>query len=339
MAFLPELNTFDENVYQIEETDLVLGGPDGISNKQARSLANRTNWLRKAQKGFNSITSITANATLSWDDVINKQILVSATVNIQLTLPTVDTQYIGARAFIQNDTLKNVTLIAPLRFDATDVSNIILAATETIELVLIGTRWLVRSFSGNLTSVGNTFYDYKERRNTLVCNGSLVARADYPRLWAFAQTLGSSLLTDVAWNGSPDNIGFFSSGNGSTTFRIPDLRGVFVRSLDLGSGRDNGRITEQPGGYEQEAFKQHLHPNGSLKFFTTQGSGGGQYGIVKKNPEISVTYWDLSAPNFPPPDFGGFIVTHYDNENSNTANAGGAETRPKNIGLIPLIKV
>lgn len=46
MANLPEQNTYPAGVYQIETTDPVVGGVDGISNIQARQLANRTRWLK-----------------------------------------------------------------------------------------------------------------------------------------------------------------------------------------------------------------------------------------------------------------------------------------------------
>ena len=46
MATLPEESKFDEGVYQIELTDSVVGGPNGISNAPMRNLANRTRWLK-----------------------------------------------------------------------------------------------------------------------------------------------------------------------------------------------------------------------------------------------------------------------------------------------------
>jgi len=45
-ADLPETETYDTGVYQIETTDPVIGGVDGISNKSARNLANRTKYLK-----------------------------------------------------------------------------------------------------------------------------------------------------------------------------------------------------------------------------------------------------------------------------------------------------
>ncbi|MFJ7792901.1 hypothetical protein [Pseudomonas sp. NPDC096950] len=46
MADLPELNEWTEGIYQLETSDPVLGGPDGIDNLQGKQLANRTRWLK-----------------------------------------------------------------------------------------------------------------------------------------------------------------------------------------------------------------------------------------------------------------------------------------------------
>jgi hypothetical protein len=46
MANLPETATYEAGIYQIETTDPVVGGPNGVSNAQAKQLANRTAWLK-----------------------------------------------------------------------------------------------------------------------------------------------------------------------------------------------------------------------------------------------------------------------------------------------------
>ncbi|WP_219809122.1 pyocin knob domain-containing protein [Campylobacter concisus] len=46
MANLKEENKWEEGIYQLEVTDPVVGGIDGISNKQAKQLANRTSYLK-----------------------------------------------------------------------------------------------------------------------------------------------------------------------------------------------------------------------------------------------------------------------------------------------------
>lgn len=47
MGKLTELEKWEDDVYQIETSDPVLGGPDGVSNRPQKQLANRTQWLKK----------------------------------------------------------------------------------------------------------------------------------------------------------------------------------------------------------------------------------------------------------------------------------------------------
>ena len=47
MAKLPETSRYEADIYQIEKTDPVVGGRDGLSNRQATQLGNRTGWLKQ----------------------------------------------------------------------------------------------------------------------------------------------------------------------------------------------------------------------------------------------------------------------------------------------------
>ncbi|HGY6024952.1 TPA: hypothetical protein ACNV5P_001600 [Enterobacter asburiae] len=59
MANLPETPQWEDGIYQIEVSDPVLGGPDGISNRQAKQLASRTSYLK--QKVEKSGTDLAAH--------------------------------------------------------------------------------------------------------------------------------------------------------------------------------------------------------------------------------------------------------------------------------------
>ncbi len=85
MANIAETSNWDEGIYQIETTDQVIGGSNGISNKQAKGLANRTKWLKDAlttlQTAFSNLGSAAgkaANATKKagdipvWDSLYSK---------------------------------------------------------------------------------------------------------------------------------------------------------------------------------------------------------------------------------------------------------------------------
>ncbi|EAA9598102.1 tail fiber protein [Salmonella enterica] len=54
MGKLTELEQWDEDIYQIETSDPVLGGPEGLSNRPQKQLANRTQWLKKQLEDANN---------------------------------------------------------------------------------------------------------------------------------------------------------------------------------------------------------------------------------------------------------------------------------------------
>jgi hypothetical protein len=54
MATLPETPTWESGIYQLEVTDPVQGGQDGIDNLQAKQLANRTAYLKQQADAANT---------------------------------------------------------------------------------------------------------------------------------------------------------------------------------------------------------------------------------------------------------------------------------------------
>ena len=63
MANLPETPQWEEGIYQIEVSDPVLGGPDGISNRQGKQLASRTLYLKQqVEKGGSDLAKHVAAA-------------------------------------------------------------------------------------------------------------------------------------------------------------------------------------------------------------------------------------------------------------------------------------
>ncbi|EPR6232579.1 phage tail protein [Escherichia coli] len=63
MANLPETPQWEDGIYQIEVSDPVLGGPDGISNRQGKQLASRTMYLKQqVEKGGSDLAAHIAAA-------------------------------------------------------------------------------------------------------------------------------------------------------------------------------------------------------------------------------------------------------------------------------------
>lgn len=71
----------------------------------------------------------------------------------------------------------------------------------------------------------------------LKCNGQAVSRTSYAQLFAAINVT-------------------YGQGDGTTTFNVPDYRGMFLRGHDSGKGVDDDRTF---GSYQEDAFKSHTH--------------------------------------------------------------------------------
>lgn len=77
MANLQESQNYEAGVYQLETTDPVVAGPEGISNLQAKQLANRTAWLKQ------QVDTLLADlGDLGIDDVSGLQIALNAKLGL-----------------------------------------------------------------------------------------------------------------------------------------------------------------------------------------------------------------------------------------------------------------
>lgn len=103
----------------------------------------------------------------------------------------------------------------------------------------------------------------------LKCNGQLVSRTTYASLFAFATAAG--LVSEATWSGG--SYGNFSVGDGATTFRLPDLRGMWTRGLDESRGIDSGRAI---GVYQADLLFNHSHAltDTGHQHTGTTGAGG-----------------------------------------------------------------
>ena len=123
----------------------------------------------------------------------------------------------------------------------------------------------------------------------LKANGAVVSRTTYSALFS---AIGTT----------------FGSGDGSTTFGLPDLRAEFLRGLDDGRGVDSGRAL---GTTQAQAIQNHTH---SLIGYETAlpGAGNGQFALNQ--------------------GIGAYNDTRFIN------STGGSETRPRNVALLACIK-
>lgn len=180
---------------------------------------------------------------------------------------------------------------------------------------------------------------------TLKLNGALLTRVAYPRLWTYAQSSGNMALSDGAWAAAT---GMFSPGDGSTTFRIPDSRGFFIRMWDDARGVDANRAL---GSWQDSMNLAHTHPvsdSGHQHAGTTTVAGAHVHGQRTArvgagpvdNSQGAIHAGDGIAPNWYMEAAGdhqhGF-TTSLAAANVGVQSSGGIEVRVKNIAWLPLI--
>lgn len=199
----------------------------------------------------------------------------------------------------------------------------------------------------------------------LLCNGQLISRTTYAALYAFAAASGN-IVADSGWN-SPN----FSSGDGSTTFRLPQYGGYFLRTLDNGNGIDPGRTIGQVQG-NQIASHTHTAVSGTTATSTSAISGltatttitdhghthppgaGDQY-VVKSYTggltsnlagasgvdyfgEATATGAAFTGISAATTISGGIYTATSASTSTTISNTGGSETRPINVSVLTCIK-
>lgn len=121
----------------------------------------------------------------------------------------------------------------------------------------------------------------------------------------------------------------YGTGDGLTTFNLPDLRGEFVRGYDESGTVDKGRVL---GSKQGSAVGEHSHPVGNITgnnddaaFIRGNWSGNNQYQTQQINGEANrnVSHQRADGNLIT----GGVVI----------ANQTG-DTRPRNIALLACIK-
>ena len=142
----------------------------------------------------------------------------------------------------------------------------------------------------------------------LKADGLAVSRATYSRLFA---AIGTT----------------FGSGDGSTTFNIPDLRGEFIRGWDDGRGLDSGRTL---GSTQADQNLAHTHTG------TTSTTGAHTHAVDARSGTADGSYGTRMGTY----DYGGYYTQSAGDHahTMTTASSGGTEVRVKNIALMGIIK-
>ena len=148
----------------------------------------------------------------------------------------------------------------------------------------------------------------------LKANGSSLSKAAYAGLWSWANE-NSLVVSTATWAAGTA----MYADLGGDSFRIPDLRGEFLRAWDDGRGIDSGRAF---GTNQIDAIRIHYHATLSV------GSG-----------EVTQAAGSIATTPMTANSVGKGVSAL---PNIMTSKPYGAtstdENRPRNIALLPCIK-
>ena len=135
----------------------------------------------------------------------------------------------------------------------------------------------------------------------LECNGAAVSRSTYANLFSVLSTT-------------------YGSGNGSSTFNLPDLRGEFIRGWDNSRGVDSGRSIASTQADENKAHTHGVTDPGHIHQVAYSNSDSGD-GVIEES---------------------GTGLSGYEPTESATTGisiaSSGSEARPRNIAMMYVIK-
>ncbi|KVC82460.1 hypothetical protein WI76_09080 [Burkholderia ubonensis] len=119
---------------------------------------------------------------------------------------------------------------------------------------LATTEWVLAAIS--TTAIGQIVFEPRTtvRAGFVKANGAVVNRSDYPALWAYAQASGA-LVSDDEWQ--KGRWGCFSTGDGAATFRLPEMRGEFIRCWS--DGRNDLDPQRSIGSFQADQNRSHAH--------------------------------------------------------------------------------
>lgn len=269
-----------------------------------------TGWVPINNYGITTVSGLTnSSITLSSLQAAKDRIVLTGalTGNINIIFPT----WIKSWT-VQNSCTGNFTITCK----TASGSGVQVISGLTSRIFCDGVNITDETFNANNDMVGAVLPFAMNLAPTgwLICNGQEVSRTAYARLFSRIGTL-------------------YGSGDGTTTFRIPDMRGEFVRGFDAGRGVDVGRMFGSYQSYAMERITASFttRPSVSSSSVATQNIVG---------TTGSMTLSALSAGDYIPTQTVGSTGYKADvvNFDSSSQTQTSTETRPRNIALLYCIK-
>ncbi|ELY3804618.1 tail fiber protein [Cronobacter sakazakii] len=251
-----------------------------------------TGWVPINNYGVTQITMTSGSVVMSSLQAAKDRIIITGTLtsNVNLIFPAWIKSWV-----VHNNCTGNFSITCR----TASGSGVIVIPGLVSRLFCDGVNISDETYNANNDMVGMVagFAMNSAPEGWLVANGSAVSRVTYARLFSRIGTL-------------------YGSGDGSTTFNLPDARGVVLRGADLGSGRDTGRVF---GSYQPDAVKTI-----DLKYYGPNGAPGGRT-VFALQQNSGALFTDS--------------ITQSDSSQQPAFQMSGAvENRVKNIAILNCIK-
>lgn len=365
MANLPETPQWEEGIYQIEVSDPVLGGPDGISNRQGKQLASRTLYLKQqVEKGGSDLAKHIAAA----DPHTQYAPKASPTFTGSPAAPTLAKTDNSTKLATTAHVKSVVADYAPLSSPALTGIPTAPTAAQTVNNTQLATTAFVKSAIAALvasspaaldtlnelaaalgndpnfaTTMTNALAGKQPLDNTLTAlsGKSVAALLEYLGLGE-----GSALPVGVPipWPSATPPTGWLKCNGAAFTssqypmlalaypaLRLPDLRGEFIRGWDDGRGADTGRgLLSAQGAMSFD--HRHWIP-------TSSGTGGdGPMTAVFIDNNASMAYYPDGTNEYNPNPSTGTLLQTYTAKAALGSGMFGSETRPRNVAFSYIVR-
>ncbi|MDK9364815.1 phage tail protein [Lelliottia wanjuensis] len=219
-----------------------------------------TGWVPINNYGVTQITMTSGSVVMSSLQAAKDRIIISGalTANVNLIFPAWIKSWV-----VHNNCTGNFTITCKT---ATG-SGIVVIPGLVSRLFCDGVNISDETYNPNNDMVGMmaAFAMNSAPTGWLIADNSAVSRTTYARLFSRIGTL-------------------YGAGNGSTTFNLPDGRGVVMRGFDAGRGFDGGRVF---GSYQEDSVKTI-----DLRFYGRQGSSTGSRIVFGIEPNRNAFYTD-----------------------------------------------
>lgn len=279
---------------------------------------------------YKAILLITGDTLLSTLDFGKLLIVDGMAPVVTLQLPTIASIIEKVSLWIESVGTSHINVVIKgaigetITATAITSNTFILSRACKAEILKLGTTLFGFTDDNDIKCRGQIEWGYSVGLNRLWADGSEFLTADYPGLKKAMDLMETgTVVTYTQWNSSVEidgetvfpYKGFFGLSPDSSHFRVPDLRNMMIRGLN-GITTDSERLTQGPGGLQLQEQKRHGH-----SIATTNSAN---------------SFSDTADPIRG--SLGGTVNTRGQAGDSNTIGEfGGLETRPTNVGLIPLI--